>query len=146
MTDSETTKILAVLKAAYPNAYKGMTREEAFGMIHLWQMQFASIPAELVMTAVNRLIGKMAFVPTVAEVKEELHDIHEDAWEMLWYHSGGASDLTEQQIAEYSAIVQALSPIEKERSGNPILTGQAYAPLPQGSTQDLERRQQHGNA
>ena len=29
MTREETVKILAILKAAYPNSYKGMTKEEA---------------------------------------------------------------------------------------------------------------------
>ena len=42
MTREETIKVLAILKAAYPNAYKGMTREEAQGTVSVWAMQFAS--------------------------------------------------------------------------------------------------------
>ena len=36
MTRDETTKVLALLKAAYPNSYKGMTKEEAMGTISIW--------------------------------------------------------------------------------------------------------------
>ena len=47
MTRDETTKVLALLKAAYPNSYKGMTKEEAMGTISIWTMQFESVPVEL---------------------------------------------------------------------------------------------------
>lgn len=113
MTEVEAKKVLSVMKAAYPNAYKGMTREEGFGVVHLWQMQFADIPAELVMTAVNRSIGKSVFPPSVADVKAELREIREEASEKLYYHDWGTIVLPERQAAELRTVERALAPLDK---------------------------------
>ena len=41
MTKKEALQILAILKAAYPSSYNGMTKEEATGTVAVWCMQFA---------------------------------------------------------------------------------------------------------
>lgn len=86
MTKDEAIKILAILKAAYPNAYKGMTREEATGTIGVWAIQFAKIPYFIVSLAVNRAIGQSSFSPSIYEVKEQLKKLYREAEGMMLNH------------------------------------------------------------
>lgn len=79
MTQDETVQILSVLKAAYPNSYKGMTRQEAYGTISVWATQFAQIPVQIVLIAVNKLISTSTYPPTISEVKAKLKDLYYEA-------------------------------------------------------------------
>ena len=74
MTRDDTARILAVLKAAYPHAFKGMTRPDAEAMLNLWAIQFEADPPEIVNAAVNALIATRTagYSPTVGEVKEQM--------------------------------------------------------------------------
>lgn len=87
MNREETIKLLSILKAAYPNSYKGMTKDEANGTISVWSMQFSNIPGNIVLLAVNKLVGTSPFPPAISEVKRKLVDIHYEALEMLREHS-----------------------------------------------------------
>ena len=83
MTQDETIKILAILKAAYPNSYKGMTKDEAMGTIVIWTMQFEDIPADIVLMAVNKLISTNKFPPSISEVKDKFGTLHWEAYEKI---------------------------------------------------------------
>ena len=56
MTREETLAIMSVLKAAYPNFYKDMQRQEAEGIVALWAEMFRDEPSQVVAIAVNILI------------------------------------------------------------------------------------------
>lgn len=86
MTREETIKMLSILKAAYPNSYRGMTKDEANGTITVWSMQFANIPANIMMIAINKLISTNPFPPAISEVKNKLRDLYYEAKEMLTEH------------------------------------------------------------
>lgn len=86
MTREETIKLLSILKAAYPNSYKGMTKEEANGTIAVWSMQFANIPANIVLIALNKLISTSPFPPAISDVKSKLRSLYYEAVEMLREH------------------------------------------------------------
>ena len=83
MTQKEALQLLAVLKAAYPNSYKGMTHKEATGTANVWYMQFADMPADIVAMALNKLIATSKFPPTIAEVKEKITSLHWEAYEAI---------------------------------------------------------------
>ena len=83
MTTEDATKVLSILKAAYPNFYKGMKRQEGYGVINLWASQFSQVPVDVVLLAVNKCIGKCTFPPAIAEVKTELKDLSYEAVELL---------------------------------------------------------------
>ena len=72
MTESDGTTILTILKAAYPNSYKDLTKREAAGIINVWRQNLSDAPAEVVMLAVRRLITKSKFPPTIAEVRSQI--------------------------------------------------------------------------
>ena len=83
MNKKEAVQILAILKAAYPSSYNGMTKEEASGTVSVWAMQFESIPVDIVMMAIHKLIASNKFPPTVAEVKDKIKSIHWEAYESI---------------------------------------------------------------
>lgn len=83
MTRDETTKILAVLKAAYPNSYRNMTKQEALGTVAVWHVQFADVPADIVMMAVQKCISTSTFTPSISEVKKKISSICWEAYELI---------------------------------------------------------------
>ena len=101
MTQEETIKILTILKAAYPNSYKGMTKEEANGTVAIWTMQFSNMPADIVLMAVNKLISTSQFPPTISEVKKKISNLHWEAYDML---SMGKNEFSKEVIAKYQRI------------------------------------------
>ena len=80
MTKKETAQILAILKAAYPNFYKDMTTEEAQGTISVWALQFADLPADIVLMALNKAISTSKFPPTIAEIKDKMKALYWEAY------------------------------------------------------------------
>lgn len=86
MTREEAVKILSVLKAAYPNSYRGMTKDEANGTIGVWAVQFCDIPYPVVSIAVNKLISTNTFPPSINEVKEKIQSLYWEASGMLESH------------------------------------------------------------
>ena len=83
MTKKEAVQILAILKAAYPASYNGMTKEEASGTVAVWAMQFDTMPVEIVLMAIHKAIATNKFPPTVAEVKEKIKAIHWEAYDAI---------------------------------------------------------------
>lgn len=92
MTREETTAILSILKAAYPNAYKGLTRKDANGIISVWQMQFANISMNIILMAVNKYISTNSFAPAVSDIKNKLRDLYYEAQEMLIEHNNALNN------------------------------------------------------
>lgn len=92
MTREETTAILSILKAAYPNAYKGLTRKDANGIITVWQMQFADISMNIILMAVNKYISTNPYAPAVSDIKNKLRDLYYEAQEMLIEHNNALNN------------------------------------------------------
>lgn len=103
MTREETIKMLAILKAAYPSSYKGMTKEEANGTIAIWTMQFADMPADIVLMALNKAISTSQFPPAISEVKKKISTLHWEAYEMI---STAKGELAKEEIAKYQRIYE----------------------------------------
>ena len=72
MTREETLAIMSVLKAAYPNFYKEMKRNEAEGIVSLWAEMFSDEPAKIVAAAVKAHIANDAkgFPPHIGAIKD----------------------------------------------------------------------------
>ena len=89
MTREETTIILGILKAAYPNFYRDMKSQELIGIVDLWEEMFKSENINVVKPAVKELINTSQYPPTIADVKEkmfELTRVREDlteAWDKV---------------------------------------------------------------
>lgn len=104
MTKKEAVQILAILKAAYPASYNGMTKEEASGTVAIWAMQFDDVPVDIVMMAIHKLISTSKFPPTVAEVKDKIKTIHWEAYDAI---TAKRDVLPESTVKKCQAIYDA---------------------------------------
>ena len=120
MTRDETIKILSLLKAAYPNSYKGMTKEEANGTIMVWASQFVNIPADVVLVAVNKLISTNTFPPAICEVKKKISGMYWESWQALEDH-GKYNNLTDAQNATYQRIFEAAEQLRNQEMIEPSI-------------------------
>lgn len=81
MNKQEAIKLLALIKVAYPTAYKDMDNASKQATVNMWQMSFPEVPYPIMEQAFNhyRMVSK--FPPTVAEMVEELKQIYFEATE-----------------------------------------------------------------
>lgn len=70
----ETADILAVLKAAYPQFYNGLSPKEANRIVDLWAEMFKDEPVMVVAVAVKAMIASRTntFPPNIGEVKAQI--------------------------------------------------------------------------
>lgn len=144
MTQKEATQILAILKAAYPNSYRGMSKEEAIGTVNVWATQFVDMPVSVVMIAVNKLISTNTFPPSIGEVKEKIRSLYYEALGELPYQHGGlycnnTQEIPPERIALLKEIVRVTEPmrtrIKIEPSLTDLLNGYEQNYLPNGQKQ-----------
>lgn len=84
MNRSEAAKILAVLSAAYPTAsIKNASPDEAEGIVTVWAVQFANVPADIVFMAINKHISTSKFFPSISEIKDKLSALHWEAYDVI---------------------------------------------------------------
>ena len=76
MTRDESIKLLAIIKVAYPTAYRDMDKESKIATVNMWQVSFSDVPYILMEMAFNNYRLKNKFAPTVAEMAEELKHIY----------------------------------------------------------------------
>ena len=119
MTKEETLRVLAILKAAYPASYNGMTKREANGTVAVWCMQFADVPVDIVLMAVQKLISTNKFPPAISEVKGKIESIHYEAYEALYSTLG--EFLTDEKKAQYKRIYDATKNFKLAKAAEPSL-------------------------
>lgn len=92
MDRHETAMVLSILRAAYPNFYKGMGKEDLNSIVNLWLSMFEEDPPENVAAAVKALIATdtKGFPPHIGAVKEKLRQIttpammtEQEAWALV---------------------------------------------------------------
>lgn len=121
MTKAETAQVLAILKAAYPNTYKTLSAEDATATVNVWAAQFANIPVNVVMIAVNKLISTNIFPPAITEVKERIRSLYWEAWEMIQQHNRGLKRLDDNTLAATQQILKAVEPMRTKQRIEPTL-------------------------
>ena len=77
MNKAETTQVLAILRAAYPNFYKSMSEADVMDIINLWHDMFKNENMLVVAASVKALIAldTKGFPPVIGQVKEHLGKI-----------------------------------------------------------------------
>jgi hypothetical protein len=86
MNNTEAMKFLAVIKVAYPNAYKDLDDVSAEATVKMWQQSFPETPFGIVSMAFDNFRRKSKFAPTVAEINEELSNLYYKALEEANMH------------------------------------------------------------
>ena len=79
MDNLEATKLLALIKVAYPNSYKGMDNASLAATVNMWAMSFSDVPYPIMEQAFNTLRMQLKFPPTVAEMAEQVYMIYHEA-------------------------------------------------------------------
>lgn len=77
MERSDVLKLMAVLRGAYPQFYRGISRQEAEDTVNLWAEMFAHDDASLVAAAIKALIASddKGFPPHIGAVKARIRQI-----------------------------------------------------------------------
>ena len=106
MNKTEATKLLALIKIAYPTAYRDMDDASKRATVMMWQMSFPDVPYPIMEQAFNRFRMVSKFPPTVAEMVEELKNIHFQATECALIQQSLGND---EGVKQYRAIMQFTS-------------------------------------
>lgn len=76
MTREEATKLLALIKVAYPTSYRDMDGDMIQATVNMWQSSFPSTPFAIMQLAFDRYRRVSKFPPTVAEITDELSKLY----------------------------------------------------------------------
>lgn len=79
MTREESIKLLALIKVAYPTAFKDMDNDTKHATVAMWQSTFPNTPYAIMEMAFDRFRRVSKFPPTVAEMYEQLHNLYYEA-------------------------------------------------------------------
>lgn len=75
ITEQTIKETLTILKVAYPNALKDLSKEDAYIMIKLWYEDFKDCKKDIFMQAIKNIRSKNVFFPSIADIKSEINEI-----------------------------------------------------------------------
>ena len=81
MNHGEATKFLALIKIAYPKAYRNIDNDSVIATINMWQKTFADVPYVIMEMALDHYRRTSEFEPTVASMYKELKGLYYTALE-----------------------------------------------------------------
>jgi len=140
MNRKEALQVLAILKASYPNHYRNLTQEDATGIVSVWALQFANVPADIVLMALNKAISeKEQHPPNIAEVKKKLESVHWEAYDMIERHNR-LKNLSDEQLATYKRIYKETERYKFGKNIEPSISDM----LPKRDVKQIERRDEYG--
>ena len=102
MTKKDAAKLLTLIKLSYPAAYRDTDDEWKLATINMWQMSFPEVPYPIMEQAFNHFRMTSKFPPTVAEMVEELKQIHFQATECALVNKTMGN---EEEVRRYRAIM-----------------------------------------
>lgn len=102
MNKQEAVKLLALIKVAYPTAYRDMDEASKLATVNMWAGSFPDVPYPIMEQALNhhRMVSK--FPPTVAEMVEELKNIYNQAVECALISKSIGE---EEEVRKYKTIM-----------------------------------------
>lgn len=105
MNREESIKLLALIKVAYPTAYKDMDNASKQATVNMWHSTFTDMPYPIMEMAFNHFRLKSKFPPTVAEMAEELKGLYYEALQGAMYAKSFGSEedmICCQRIMQYT--------------------------------------------
>lgn len=103
MNKQEAVKLLALIKIAYPTAYRDMDDASKKATVNMWHMSFPEVPYPIMEQAFNHFRMVSKFPPTVAEMVEELRSIYFKAVEGALVHKSFGNEEMVNQFREIMA-------------------------------------------
>jgi hypothetical protein len=115
MNKTETIKILAIIKVAYPKFFVSTDESEARLQVDTWQDLFVTEPYKLVEQAIKSLMCTLKFPPTIADVKEKIMLITQpqtetelEAWGKVLRAIQNANYQAQEYFDNFPPIIQKL--------------------------------------
>ena len=134
MNKQEAGKLLALIKLAYPTAYRDIDNETAVATVNMWQMSFPDIPYPIMEQAFSHFRMVSKFPPTIAEMVQEIKGIYMEAVEGALIHKSLGN---EEMVNKYREIMACTERYKDDsRLGGlnistlPRLGGREYVGLP----------------
>ena len=134
MNKQEAIKLLALIKIAYPTAYRDVDEASTLATVNMWQMSFPDVPYPIMEQAFNHFRMVSKFPPTVAEMVAELRSIYFQATEEALICK--ALD-DEEGVRQYRAVMAYTTRYKDDKNlgglnikALPRLGGNGYAELP----------------
>ena len=113
MNKNEILMMLSILKVAYPNFYKDVSKEELEQTTNLYQEMFKGYDPKIVFIAVKELIATLKFPPTVADIKDKIYQLKNvedksasELWDCLLKAIRNGSYGSEQEFKNLPSIVK----------------------------------------
>lgn len=115
MDRTETIKIMAVLRAAYPQYYAKQSSDDLQSIVTLWAEMFADEPYSTVAMAVKALIKTRAstFPPGIGEINEKIMQITQpeemtelEAWALVSRATRNAAYHSQREFDNLPPVVQ----------------------------------------
>ena len=101
MNRQEAIKFLAIIKVAYPTAYRDIDEDTVMATVNMWQTRFPDVPYPIMEQAFNHHMMVSKFPPTPAEMVAELKAIYYEATEQaLIFEAIGEME----EVQRYMAI------------------------------------------
>lgn len=114
MNKAEATKLLALIKIAYPTAYRDMDDISKKATVNMWQVSFPDVPYALMESAFNHFRMVSKFPPTVAEMVEELRKVYYQAQEGALVNKGLGN---EEMVLRFREVMAYTSRYKDEDLG-----------------------------
>lgn len=76
MNKTEAIKFLALIKVAYPTAYKDMDKESKLATVNMWHSTFYNVPFTIMELAIDHFRRVSKYPPTVADMYDELKGLY----------------------------------------------------------------------
>ncbi len=102
MNKQEAIQLLALIKVAYPTAYKDMDQASKQATVNMWASSFPDVPYALMEQGFNHFRMASKFPPTVADMVSELKGIYYHATECAMLHKNLGN---EEEAKRYWAIM-----------------------------------------
>ena len=81
MNKQEAAKLLAMVKVAYPTAYRDMDADMIAATVNMWQMSFPHTPYVVMEIAFDNFRRTNKYPPTIAEMNTKLEELCFCAWQ-----------------------------------------------------------------
>lgn len=76
MTRSEVKQLLALIKAAYPNHYKGQSDDDLRAAVNVWYLALEDHDATFIGAGIKRLLQTSVYPPVPADVIKSAEEQH----------------------------------------------------------------------
>lgn len=103
MNKQEAIQLLALIKVAYPTAYRDMDQASKVATVNMWEGSFPDVPYPIMEQAFNHFRMASKFPPTVADIVDELKNIHFRATECALISRTMGDD---DAVMRYKAIME----------------------------------------